>query len=350
MIATVLGLAALSMGLLAGYYWLPISSSVVAAFIALGLSWPARYLVEERRRTVLQRAFGYYLAPSIVERLSSAETLPALGGEEREVTVMFADLSGFTELSGRVTPQELVRQTNRALAAIAEEIDREGGYVDKFIGDAVMALWGAPTELQRHGERAVKAALAIVERISLQLGRPDGKFSGGFRVKIGIATGVAIVGNMGGRSRLSYTAIGEIVNLAARFESVPSDYGCSIVVGESTAQAISDAYVPCELDRVIVKGKKEPVSIYEPFVRSADVDRYVAGYSKALAAYRQRHFEEAAVVWRSVDYPGRSKVLRANMDSKAALVPNLVMALRAEHFASAPPPPEWQGEWVRTTK
>ena len=279
-----------------------------------------------------------------------ADERPRLGGEVREITVMFADLSGFTALSGRVPADELMASTNRYLALITEEVERTGGYVDKFIGDAVMALWGAPLSEPRHAVRAVDAALAIAARIATERRDAVARGEEGFWIKLGLNSGAAVIGNVGAHSRLSYTAVGETVNLAARFESLPGDYGCMIVAGPVTAAAIDGAFSVCELDLVQVKGKAAPLAVFEVFAPDCDAADYIADYGAALAAYRGRRFTDAERAWRALDYPGPidPKVPADELDTVAT--PNRVMASRAGAFAAAPPPSDWRGEWVRTTK
>ncbi|MBY0432441.1 MAG: CHASE2 domain-containing protein, partial [Rhodospirillales bacterium] len=146
--------------------WLPVALPVVAGFLSLGLAFAANYMLVERRRRAIQKAFGQYLAPAVVARIAASELAPALGGETRDVTIMFADLSGFTALSGIVGPDELMRITNEYLTLIVEAVDGTGGYVDKFIGDAVMAIWGAPADSPDHAADAVEAACRSALKIA----------------------------------------------------------------------------------------------------------------------------------------------------------------------------------------
>lgn len=342
-------LFALAGALLAFGFWLPVALGAISLPASMGIGYTTRYLVEDLRRRRLQQAFGHYLTPVVVDRLVSAEKMPELGGERREITVMFADLSGFTALSGRLPPHELMARTNAYLSLFAEEVERTGGYVNQFLGDAVMALWGAAWENPNHARDAVTAAHAIAGRVHAR--RRDSITSGeeGFWVKIGINSGAAVIGNVGATNRLSYTAVGETVNLAARFESLPGDYGCVTVIGEATRAALDGTTPTCELDLVKVKGKTDAVHVYEPFPASADPARYIAAYARALAAYRARRFEDARVLWLESRYPGLVDPVRAAADGDPA-TPNRVMADRAAGFAAEPPGADWVGEWVRETK
>ncbi len=326
--------------------WLPIALPIATAAAAIFLAYVARYLVEDRRRRQIQAAFGHYLAPSIVQQLANADSPPKLGGETGEVSVMFADLSGFTALSGRVGPEALMAMTNTYLGYIAEAVEQTGGYVDKFIGDAVMAIWGAPVADPDHAANAVRAARAAIARVDAAQAAALGRGEHGFSVKIGIHSGPATVGNVGWLRRFNYTAIGETVNIAARLESVPGDYACRLVVGQSTAVA-AGVFAFCELDWLRVKGKDEPIGVYEP-LGAADAanaaDGYAAGYAEALAAYRAGDFARARDLWSALDYGA------VGGEIGAAGGPPVVMAARAADFLDSPPPEPWDGVWSKDTK
>ena len=211
----------------------------------------------------METAFGCYLAPQVVRQLSEEGLAVQLGGEVREVTVMFADLSNFTGISDTMQPAELMELTNRYFKVIVKVIDRMGGYVDKFIGDSVMAMWGAPASTPDSAARALTSAFAIQRRIRELKNATGSTDLAKFDVKIGISSGPAIVGNVGAPRRLSYTALGATVNLAARLEKVCGTFGCRIVVDANTMAAVKDRYLFCELDAVTLKGKRAPVPIYE---------------------------------------------------------------------------------------
>ena len=314
--------------LLHGGLHVPAGAALLALLAAAILAYVVRYLVEDRRRRRIQRAFGRYLAPAVVDQLLDDERALRLGGEEREVTVMFADLSGFTALSTKVSAPELVALTNEYLSIIVDEVDRTGGYVDKFIGDAVMAIWGAPAPAADHALPAVTAARAAEAEIRRRRVSAEAAGRRAFGVKIGLYSGTAVVGNVGSERRYNYTAVGETVNVASRMEGLPGLYGCAIVLGGATAQALADRVPLRELDWVAVKGRSEPVAIYEP----GEADPL---YSEALAHYRARRFAEAEAIWTALapDDP-----------------PSAVMATRARVFRIDPPPDEWSGVWTLVTK
>ena len=332
--AVVLAGAALWLGeiaLLGGGLWLPAGLGVLSVAGAAILAYLVRFMLEEGKRRRIQKAFGYYLAPALVDRMVETADDLQLGGETRDVTIMFADLSGFTALSGLVGPEELVSRTNAYLTLIADEVEGSGGYVDKFIGDAVMAIWGAPVDLEDHAGQAVKAAIRIGDRIAEQHALATEAGEHGFAVKIGVNTGDAVVGNVGSEKRFNYTAVGEAVNIAARLEGLPGVYDCRIILGETTATLVKDRCNLRELDMVAVKGKAEPLQIFEPLGDSENDRR--ESYMKALALYRGKSFAEASEIW---DRLGDG--------------PSKIMAERARVFLKNPPPDKWDGIWVMTTK
>ncbi len=328
--------------LLATDRWLPLAWPLGSLGAAAVVAYVVRYVVEESTRRRIEHAFGRYLAPAVVDRLASDPGALRLGGERREVTVMFADLSGFTALSGRMEPEVLTRTTNRYLGLIAEQVEATGGYVDKFIGDAVMAVWGAPADDPRHAANALRAALGAVARVGEERAQAEARGEIGFSVKIGVNSGPAVVGNVGTDRRYNYTVVGETVNVAARLEGVPDLYGCQIAVGPRTAELAGDEFLLRELDAIRVKGREEPLAVLEPVAehgRATPVAVEGAGrYAEALAAYRARRFTDAAALWEAL-------AKGPSPDGPAAR-----MAGRARAFAGEPPPATWDGVWVLSHK
>ena len=328
----------LDSALLTRFLWVPPSFGIIGAVLSMGGAFGARYLVEERRRRQVQHAFCHYLSPVVVARLVDGQEQLRLGGETRDLTIMFADLSGFTALSGRVGPAELMEITNRYLAFIVEAVESTGGYVDKFIGDAVMALWGAPASDADHAYHAVCGTTVAAERINKARHEAEAQGQFGFSVKIGLCSGLATVGNVGTPKRFNYTAVGETVNIASRLESLPGTYGCRIVIAEETARRVADRMLLCELDRVRVKGKDQPLTVYEPLVDIAvatAADRaYVEAYHRGLERYRARDFVAARDLWSDLRHP-------LDTESKVCTI----MAQRAELLRASPPPVDWDGVW-----
>jgi adenylate cyclase len=325
------GLWAGEIGLLGAGIWLAVGGGILSVAGAAIVAYLVRFVLEEGKRRRIQKAFGFYLAPALVDNLAESGEGLHLGGENRDVTIMFADLSGFTALSGLVGPEELVTRTNAYLTLITEEVEASGGYVDKFIGDAVMALWGAPVELDDHAGQAVAAAIRISERVAEQKALADAAGEHGFAIKIGVNSGDAVVGNVGSDKRFNYTAVGEAVNIAARLEGLPGVYDCRIIVGATTADRLRDRYRLRELDMVTVKGKSEPLRIFEPLGES-EVNAQQS-YEEALALYRAQKFDDAIAIWHRLN------------DG-----PSTIMAERARAFLQSPPPQPWDGVWRMTTK
>jgi adenylate cyclase len=255
---------------------------------------------------------------------------------------MFADLSGFTALSEKVSPAELMAVTNRYLGYITETVRATGGSIDKYIGDAVMAIWGAPIGDPNHAVNAVRTARAAVAKVQAEHDAARARGEVGYTVKIGINSGTAIVGNVGGEKNFNYTAVGETVNIAARLESLPKEYGCAIVIGENTASRVGEAFLLVELDWIRVKGKEKAIAVFTPLVeldRASDADHeFARDFAAALAAYRTGQFAVARAMWTVLDDP-----LGEHGPSRA-------MAARAAEYEETPPTLPFDGIYVRTSK
>jgi class 3 adenylate cyclase len=343
------GLGALAAELLASVAALkadvvaPAPSLLAAAVLSYTLVYAYRFVIEDREKRWIQHAFRHYLAPALVDQLQENPDALKLGGEERWVTVMFTDIAGFTTISEglKETPDRLVDLMNRYLTVMSGVIARHDGYVDKFIGDAVMAVWGAPVRVDEAERKAVDAALdcqAALDAFNREV-VVDYLPSGRMGTRIGVATGMAIAGNMGSAQRLNYTVTGDMVNLAARLEGANKEYGASIMISELTAKALGEGYVLRRLDRLIVKGKTEPIVVFEALGRRGGVSdetlARVADFERALGLHDARDFAAALAIFRklaSVDPPSR------------------VYAERCEAYLVTPPPADWRGEFALKTK
>jgi class 3 adenylate cyclase len=334
----VAALFALEVWLLGHNVWLAAATPILVFLLGAIAAYLVRYLLEDRRRRRIENAFGHFLAPAIVSQLSESDAPLKLGGEASEITVMFADLSGFTALSTQVSAQELVEVTNRYLARVTDAIESSGGYVDKFIGDAVMAFWGAPSHDEDHGPEAVAAALAIRDDIIRDQAEAQRDGRTGFDIKIGLYSGPAVVGMMGSPQRLNYTAVGESVNVASRLEGVPPLYGVRVVLGDSTAGACEDRFLMRQLDTITVKGRDEPLTVYEPLAPSDAVSEAIQrlkdGYEAALDLYRRGNLEEARKAW--LDLAANDPAAQIMADRCADLARDL--------------PPDWDGIWRLSEK
>lgn len=291
-------------------------------------------LVNERMvRYKVAEAFGKYVSPALADEIMRKGVV--LGGERKELTILFSDIRGFTSISEKLTPEELVDFLNSYFTRVTGIIMDEHGLVDKFIGDAIMAFWNAPVTERDHADRAVATALAMREVLHEVRREHAGKYPN-IEIGIGINTGDAVVGNVGSLERLSYTAIGDSVNLASRLEGLTKEYGVQILISENTKKKLKKEVLLRELDRVKVKGKKEPVTIYEVvgFMRDASKEEVntVDAYHRALKLYYKGKWHEASRAFsRLDDYASKMMVKRC-----------------AEYVEN--PPSHWDGSHEMKTK
>ncbi|MDP7344473.1 MAG: adenylate/guanylate cyclase domain-containing protein, partial [Alphaproteobacteria bacterium] len=240
--------------------------------------------------------FGVVL--DVKDRMVERGEAPERGGESRELTVLFSDIENFITVSEHLTPEQLVGGLNIYLSEMTDIIERHGGFVDKYIGDAIVAVFGAPLEDAEHARHAVTAALACSQRLAQMPGVFAGHEDLILNARIGLNSGEMLVGNIGSKRRFNYTVMGDAVNLAARLEGASKVFGSSILVSESTARACGEAIAMRELDLIRVVGREAPLAVYEPLCLATEADAAVtekiAAYAGALARYRMRDFEAAA--------------------------------------------------------
>ena len=257
----------------------------------------------------------------------------ALGGEKRERTVLFSDVKGFTTISERLAPEQLVELLNTYLGEMTDVVFAHDGMLDKYIGDGVMAVWGAPVPQADHAARACAAALEMMERLDklnvsiAERGWPK------LSIRIGLNSGPMVFGNMGSPGHLSLTVMGDNVNLGARLEGVNKQYGTAILASEATVVAAGDTIVTRELDVVRVKGKDETSRIYEvlgPADRAAEWTLVREHFTAGLAAYRARDFTAAIAAFERV------------LDERANDHPSALYIRRARALVATPPPPDWE--------
>ena len=243
---------------------LSLASPALEAFSVFLTITIYRGLTEERQKKQIRNAFRYYLHPDIVEELLEAPEKLKLGGQRAECTILFADVRNFTTISEQMDPETLVQMMNEYFDPIAQEIIKEGGYIDKFIGDAVMAIFGAPKQTPDHPLRACQAALAMqwkVKELAQQFQEKYGLSE--FKIGVGLHTGPVIIGNMGTSTRLNYTVMGDAVNLASRLETATKGLGVGILASEQTYQRVTDNIEARYVDKIAVKGKAETIRVYE---------------------------------------------------------------------------------------
>ncbi|MCE9573705.1 MAG: adenylate/guanylate cyclase domain-containing protein [Deltaproteobacteria bacterium] len=291
---------------------------------------------EGREKAQLRAAFGRYVSKTLVERVLAHPELARLGGERRTLSVLFSDIRGFSRIAESLAPEALVDYLNQYLTPMTKLVLDSDGTLDKYIGDAVMAVWGAPLEMSDHATRACATALAMIEGLAplnagwRAAGRPE------IAIGIGINTGAMAVGNMGSEARFDYTVMGDAVNLASRLEALTKEFGVAILVGPGTATA-AVGFVFRELDRVRVKGRDGAAAVFELLgatgsPRAQRFDR--AAWDAALDAYRRRDFADAATRF------------GAFADDPAAAT----LAARAWELAADPPGDDWDGVYEQRSK
>ena len=304
--ATFVGLFVLLLLLVANVtFWyaanfvVPMAASliVVVTIYALNMSWG--YFVESRTKRQLTGLFGQYVPPELVEQMSLDPENYSMAGRKAELTVLFSDVRGFTTISEGLEPDQLATLMNEYLGAMTIVVRKHRGTLDKYIGDAIMAFWGAPVDDPHHARNAtltgleMHVALKELNKSLVSRGWPD------MKIGVGINSGPMTVGDMGSKVRQSYTVMGDAVNLGSRLESITKQYGVGFIAGESSRELVKDEFVFRELDRVRVKGKDEPVSIYEPIGAvgqvEADVLKELKLWNQALAAYRSQNWDQADV-------------------------------------------------------
>lgn len=313
-----------------------------ALLISFAAALSARLVIEQAEQRMVREAMGRYLSPVVSQWVLDDPARLRLGGETREMTVLFSDLRSFTTLAHALPPQTLVALLNRYRAAMADVVFRHDGVLAQYAGDAIEAFWNAPMDQADHARRACETALDMVA--SLAVLRPAFEARGWTQLDIGVGinTGQMVVGNMGSKDRLIYTAVGDPVNVAARLEGLSKEYGVRVVVGEATVAAAPDAFAYRLLDLVAVKGRAEPLRCYEVMARAGVLapagQRVLARYHDALALYRARRWEETL---RLLDELARE----APADGPIALYRR-----RARALLAAPPPEDWDGVFVAEWK
>jgi adenylate cyclase len=279
--------------------------------------------------------------PELVDEMSENPGNFTMEGESREMTVLFSDVRGFTTISEGLSPKELSRLMNEYMTPMTRIIHKHRGTIDKYIGDAIMAFWGAPLADPEHSRHALLAAMEMQQALAPLREQFKAKGWPEIRIGVGINTGTMSVGNMGSEFRMAYTVMGDAVNLASRLESLTKQYGVGIIVGEHTKKALPDV-VFRELDRVRVKGKDEPVAIYEPLGAAGQVDKTALDelelFQRALKLYRAQDWDLAEV-----------QLLNLQKSSPESTLYRLYLE-RITHFRANPPGVEWDGVFTFKTK
>lgn len=314
---------------------IPIVAPSLAGLFAFLGSTSYVSIVEGAEKRMIKNAFGKYLSPAVVEELMNDPSRLKLGGDRRHISMLFSDLAGFTSMSEVLDPQKLVAVLNEYLHEMAEIVKQEGGMVDKYIGDAIMALYGAPNVLPDHATRACDTAVRMQRRLNElnDLWRQQDATWPQLHVRIGINTGDPVVGNIGGAEKIDYTALGDSVNLAARLEPACKIYGVGSMIAQNTFEEAGDSIQTRELDMLAVYGKKEPIRVYELIAMKGedlgDKNEVIAQYSRGLAAFRNRDFELAL------------QYFRAALELDPNDGPSELYVERCEEYMVDPPPADW---------
>ncbi|MBW5438848.1 adenylate/guanylate cyclase domain-containing protein [Bradyrhizobium canariense] len=322
--------AAVAVGAFVHALALPLTEPALASLAALAMMIGYRFVLADRDERFLRKSFAFYLAPEVIETMVASGKMPALGGEMRNVTMFFSDLSGFSSIAETMTPGELVTLMNEYLSAMTDIIESHGGYVDKYIGDSIVAMFGAPADDPAHARHAVHAALKCHAKLA-ELNAASAAFAGrGLSHRIGLNSGEAVVGNIGSRRRFNYTVMSDTVNVASRLEGANKYYGTSIMASETTVAQTGNTFTWRELDAIKVIGRGEAIKVFEPLAEkgteSAGQAKIAAAYAEGLACWRAREFAKAA------DAFGRT----AEMDPASALFDK-----RATALATNPPGSDW---------
>ncbi|MEW6507000.1 MAG: adenylate/guanylate cyclase domain-containing protein [Bacteroidota bacterium] len=318
-----------------------VSPSLAIVFAYLGST--AYHFIKERHQNVLITGmFSQYVSKSIVSELLANPDKLKLGGEKKTLTVLFSDIAGFTTFAEKKEPEELVSFINEFLNEMTEIIINNGGTLDKYLGDAVMAFWGAPVEIEDHAFKACLSALQMQDKLAELRDKWSKAGEPLIHIRIGINSGEVIVGNIGGKKRFDYTVLGDDVNLASRLEGANKEYGSNIMISGSTYEIVKDKFLVRELDIIRVKGKVEPTKVYElislvddPKALSA-IDK-MHEYFQGIELYRHRCFEAA------IDYFKRCS-------EKLGDYPSKVYMNRCNYYLQNPPPDDWDGVFEFKTK
>ncbi len=293
------------------------------------------YATEQREKKRYRQTFQKYVSQSVVQQMLDSGEFPTYGGERKELTVLFSDIRQFTSFSERLTPEEVVSRLSEYLTEMTDIVLRNDGTLDKFVGDEIMAIYGAPLSYSNHAEKACRTAFQMIDRLSelrdaynSQNGAPY------FDIGVGINTGDMVVGNLGSRQLFDYTVIGDAVNLGARLEGLNKFYGTRIIISEGTLKAAGDSVIARELDSVKVKGKDEPIQIYEMIgfdsVPELEMKLRVDAYNTAINCYLEKKWYDCL--------REMNKILREfPTDGPAKLY-----IRRCLDFMEKPPPDEWE--------
>ena len=332
----------------------------VAIFLLYSTLTYLNYAREEAQKKQVRGAFAHYLSPDMVEQLAENPDKLKLGGDQRDMTLLFCDVRGFTTISEQFDPVGLTKLINKLLTPLTNAILERNGTIDKYMGDCIMAFWNAPLDDPDHAMNGCRSALAMLaemaplnERLAAEA-KEEGRKHVPLKVGLGLNSGPAVVGNMGSDQRFDYSVLGDTVNLAARLEGQSKSYGMNVVLGPSTYQAVERDLAVIDLDFIRVKGKLEGVYIYgllgdETVAQNPDFKDLRRMIFDAQEAYRQQDWDQASAMFIEIRRRGRDDnkcwEIEANLDVLCDVYEERIAAYR-----QTPPPPDWDGVFVATTK
>ncbi len=317
-------------------YWLELVFLELGLTGGIALTLVANFATQGKQKRFLKNAFQQYLSPDVIEQIIQHPDRLKLGGERKELSIFFSDLQGFTSISEGLDPEQLTSLLNEYLTAMTDIIHQTRGTVDKYEGDAIIAFWNAPLDVPGHARQAVSAALQCQRRLAEMRPEVRQRIGKDLLMRIGINTGVAVVGNMGSLTRFDYTMLGDAVNLAARLEGVNKQFGTYTLISASTAAALDHTFALREVARVGVVGRAAPVTVFEPWLEAdyaANRDR-LARFDEGLRHYYDGNLEAAMAIF---------EALQTN-DAAAAAYLEKCYAMQQN------PPDTWDGVWVMTSK
>jgi adenylate cyclase len=320
---------------------LPIATSLALIFMLYILNMTYGFFVESRGKRQLTHLFGQYVPPELVDEMSKNLTEINLDGELRNMSVLFTDVRGFTSISENMEPKELTTFINAFLTPLTHVIHHNRGTIDKYMGDAIMAFWGAPLEDHQHARHALTAGLEMlvaIKKLNAEFkkqGKPD------IRIGVGVNTGEMNVGNKGSEFRVDYTVLGDSVNLGSRLEGLTKNYGVDMLTSEATRHEVPE-FEYRELDLVRVKGKKKPVTIYEPIDLIENIDKHerqaIKQFHHAIKLYRQQNWDDAEQTIFALSQQDQDrKIYQIYLD-------------RIAYFRNHSPGADWDGVFTHTTK
>jgi adenylate cyclase len=320
---------------------LPLASSLVIAVMLFIFNMSYGFFIESRGKRSLAKLFGQYVPPELVDEMAKDPGAYTLAGESRELTVLFTDVRGFTTISEGLDPKQLTRLMNEFLTPMTHVIHRHRGTIDKYMGDAIMAFWGAPLHDEQHAKNALLAALDMIDSLAALQDKFKAQGWPPINIGVGLNTGEMTVGNMGSEFRLAYTVMGDAVNLGSRLEGLTKEYGVQIIVSEFTRAGVPE-FVFRELDCVRVKGKDKPVKIYQPIGLtdqvSAQVLQELALYDEALKLYRSQQWHLAQEKFAALQARDPGRYLYE------------LYAKRIAYCQANPPGDQWDGAFTFTAK